>query len=266
MVAIFSFYLVHGRGDLPQRNGLSDQPTARSNGGVFFFPMLRLVNGLAVELEDELGMARFENVRLDHLMTGDARVRARIKAAQIVHPSADSCRVRPIGSGMTAQPWFGCAVTIFAGNAFLGPHARAQSRGGKGLKWRMTHRAARARLRLGDPERFADSRGARIEQNGRRAGVKIFLRPDEILAALFPGAAMTTRRFAAGGADKVRRVGARKRDCTQRDEQQKSAAHAQRLTWWDVLCRVPNFLRTTLRSSRPQKINPSRISSVCEAA
>src|SRR5947209_15908007 len=54
---------------------------------------------------------------------------------------------------MTAQPWFGCAVTIFAGNAFLGPHARAQSRGGNGLKWRMTHRAARARLRLGDPDR-----------------------------------------------------------------------------------------------------------------
>lgn len=84
----------------------------------------------------------------------------------------------------------------------------------------MANCATRAGLRLGNPERFANSRGACIEQNGGCASVKIFLRPGNILAAFFPGAAMATRRVTTGGADKFSGlVGAHDRALANRDEQ-----------------------------------------------
>src|SRR2546430_17448096 len=101
-----------------QGDGLADQPTARANQRSILFPMFRFVDRLTVEFEHELGMARVQNIGIDILVAGDTRVRARIKISEIVHPSADARRIGPIGPGVSAQPWFGSAMTSFAGHAF----------------------------------------------------------------------------------------------------------------------------------------------------
>ncbi len=56
----------------------------------------------------------------------------------------------------------------------------------------MTNGAARARLRLRDANGLANPGRTRIEQNRIGACVKIFLRPGDVLASFFAGAAMTT--------------------------------------------------------------------------
>lgn len=152
--------------------------------------MLRFIDGLTVEFENELRMTGFQNVGLDILVTGDASVGTDIKISEIVHAGTDARGVRPIGSSMSAQPRFGRAVTIFARHSFVRSRGRSQSIRGQGLKRRVTNRTARARLRLGEAECFADSRRARVEQNRISAGVKIFLRPSDVLAAFFTGTAV----------------------------------------------------------------------------
>jgi hypothetical protein len=67
----------------------------------------------------------------------------------------------------------------------------------------MTNSAARARLRLRDTNRFADASRTRVQENGIGAGMKIFLRPGDILASFFAGAAVTTGRFASNRADEL---------------------------------------------------------------
>lgn len=74
------------------------------------------------------------------------------------------------------------------------------------LKWRMTSGAACTRLRIRDPYGFANPRGTGIKQDRKRVGMKIFLRPDDVLVALFPGTAVTRRRFATDRTDKLRRI------------------------------------------------------------
>jgi hypothetical protein len=66
----------------------------------------------------------------------------------------------------------------------------------------MTHGAPRARLRR-DTNRLADAGGTRVEQNRVSTRVKIFLRPGDVLAPLFAGAAMTTGGFASNRADEL---------------------------------------------------------------
>ena len=65
----------------------------------------------------------------------------------------------------------------------------------------MTNRAARARLRLRDCDSLANASRARVEEDSVSAGVKIFLRPGDVLTALFASTTMTTGRFAADRAD-----------------------------------------------------------------
>src|SRR5258708_39494818 len=133
--------------------------------------MLRFVDRLTVELEDKLGMAGLQNVGVNILVTRDAGVGANIEISQITHASADSSRISPIGASMSAQPRFGRAMTIVAGNAFVRTRSRRESVGGHRLKRRMTNGAPGARLRLRDAERFTDPRRTRIEQNGVGAGM-----------------------------------------------------------------------------------------------
>ena len=78
---------------------------------------------------------------------------------------------------------------------------RGESIGSSRLKWRMTNRAARTRLRLRDAQGFTNPGRARVEENGVGASVKIFLRPGDVLAASFAGAAMTTGRSTSDRAD-----------------------------------------------------------------
>ena len=67
----------------------------------------------------------------------------------------------------------------------------------------MTDGAARARLRLRDADRFTDASRPRVQQNCVGAGVKIFLRPSDVLAAFFAGAAVTTGRSTSNRADEL---------------------------------------------------------------
>ena len=67
----------------------------------------------------------------------------------------------------------------------------------------MTNGAARARLRLRDTDRFADTGRPRVQQNCVGSGVKIFLRPGNVLAPLFAGAAVTTGRSTSNRADEL---------------------------------------------------------------
>jgi len=69
---------------------------------------------------------------------------------------------------------------------------RGEPSGSDRLQGRVTNGATRARLRLRNPDCFADPGRARVEQNRVSAGMKIFLRPGDVLAALFAGAAVTT--------------------------------------------------------------------------
>lgn len=154
------------------------------------------INGLAVQLENQRGMTGFQNIAIDVLVTRDTRIRAHIKVPQIVHAGADASRICPIGASMPAQPRLGRAVTIFARNAFIRTRTRSETTRVNRLKWRMTNGAASVRLRLRNANDLADSGGASVEQNRIGAGVKIFLRPGDVLAAFFSGATVATGRLA----------------------------------------------------------------------
>lgn len=230
MIAFVWRGLVHRPNYFPKRDRLADKPTAWPNCRIVLAPMFRFIDGLAVEFENELRMTGFQNVGIDILVTGDASVGTDIKISEIVHARADTGRVSPIGASMSAQPRFGRAVTIFARHAFVRTRARGQSICGHGLKWRVTNCAACARLRLGEAKRFADPRGARVEQNRVSPGVKIFLRPGDVLAAFFTGATVATGRFTTDGADESGGIIAREHSRAKGNEREKTQAqHALRL-------------------------------------
>ena len=125
-----------------------------------------------------------------------------IETFEIAHAGADAHGVTPIGTGVPAQPAPRRAVATFAGNPFVGMNGASDPTLRYGLERRMTYGAARAGLRLREAESFRDARGACRDQDRISLGVKIVTAPGEILAALWPGAAVAARRFAALRADK----------------------------------------------------------------
>ena len=162
-------------GYFAERDRLACQPTARSTRRIFVAPMSRFVDRLTIELKDEFGVTGFQNVSVDILVAGDARVRAHIEISQVMHAGGQARRVSPIGAGMAAQPGFGRAVATFTRHAFIGACARCKPTWSNRLKRRMTNSAARARLRRRDTDCFADPGRTRIQQNCISAGVKILL-------------------------------------------------------------------------------------------
>jgi hypothetical protein len=68
----------------------------------------------------------------------------------------------------------------------------------------MTNRTTRARLRFTGADRFRDTGGSRIEQDGVSPRVKVLPGPGNILAAFLARAAMTAGRLTADGPDKAR--------------------------------------------------------------
>src|SRR5215471_13221402 len=108
--------------------------------------MLRLVDRLSIEFKGELGMARLYDVRIEILVAGYAGIRAHVEASQIAHLGCDTHRISPIFSGMPSQPRLGCAVTTFAGDAFVRVRCRQQPRRRHRLKWGMTNRTTAALL------------------------------------------------------------------------------------------------------------------------
>src|ERR671934_2616738 len=102
-------------------------------------------------------MTGVQNITIDILMARDASVGADIKAAQVAHACAHTCRVGPVLAGVAPQPRFRRAVAVFTRYAFVrvrvGPEARRRDR----LKWRVTNRAVTARLRWRDPQCFSNS-------------------------------------------------------------------------------------------------------------
>src|SRR4029434_1395167 len=67
----------------------------------------------------------------------------------------------------------------------------------------MADRAASARLRGRQGERFRHARRTGIDQNGIGPGVKILLYPGEILAAFFARSAVAAGGFATSRSDKL---------------------------------------------------------------
>jgi hypothetical protein len=70
-----------------------------------------------------------EQIRVQVLMTGDAGIGPNVKAAQVPHSGADTRGVSPVPARVPAQPRPGCAVTIFAGDAFIRLHRFVQGAG-----------------------------------------------------------------------------------------------------------------------------------------
>jgi len=93
-------------------------------------------------------------------------------------------------------------VTTFARDALIGTHGGREPALRHRLQGRMANCAERARLGLANPEPFRDPGRARIEQHWKSLRVIIVLAPGDVLAPLRARAAMTTRRFAADGANK----------------------------------------------------------------
>jgi len=195
--------LDEGPGYFAERDRLACQPTARPTRRIFVAPVLWFVDRLTIELKNEFRVTRFQNVSVDILVAGDARVRAHIEISQVMHAGGHARCVSPIAAGMSAQPRFGRAVATFTRHAFIGACARCEPTWSNRLKRRMTNGAACARLRLRDADRFTDPSRTRIQENGIRARVKIFLRPRDILAAFFAGAAVTTGRSTSNRADEL---------------------------------------------------------------
>src|SRR5205823_1293939 len=103
-----------------------DKPRTQATQRIIVMPMLRLGNGLSVQLERELGVTRFENLSVEVLMTGDAGVAAHVEAAQVAHTRAHARGIGPIFARVTAQPRFGRTVTTFARDAFVRTRVRPE--------------------------------------------------------------------------------------------------------------------------------------------
>ncbi len=130
-------------------------------------------------------------------MTSNARVCAHVEIAEIAHSSGDAGVVGPIRASVAAQPTPGGAVARLTRNAFVGLRGSSEPAGWDRLQWRMTNRAASARLRPCDSQAFCNPFGPRIEQNRIRLCVKILPAPGNILAPLRTGATVTAGGFAA---------------------------------------------------------------------
>lgn len=175
-----------------QGHGLPGDPLAQSTPRFLVNPMLRLSDGLAVQLEKQIGMTSLQNLRGKVLVTSDAGVGAHINVAQIAHAGSHPRVVAPVRSRMPAQPAPSSAMAAFAGNAFVRVRRPREPAGRDRLKRGMAGGAACARLGRPYSEPFGNSLGSRIEQNGVRLGMKIFLDPGDVLAAFWTGAAVAT--------------------------------------------------------------------------
>src|SRR5207302_2981626 len=117
-----------------QSDGLTNEPRAGTNPLIFVWPMLWFVDRLAIEFKNEFGMSGFQNVSVNVLMTGDARICAHVKISQVMHASTDARRVGPIAASMSAQPRLSRTVTTFARHAFVGMRGWRQATLNNGLK------------------------------------------------------------------------------------------------------------------------------------
>src|SRR5881394_720715 len=106
-------------------------------------------------------------------MTSNARVCAHVEIAEIAHPSGDAGVVGPIRASVAAQPTPGGAVARLTRNSFVGLCGPSEPPGWDSLQWRMTNRAASARLRARDSQAFRNPLGPGVEQNGICLCVKI---------------------------------------------------------------------------------------------
>ena len=185
-----------------QCDRLPGEPLAQAAPRFLINPMLRLGDGLAVQFEKQIGMARLQELRSKILMAGDTGIGAHVEIAQIAHAGGHPCVVSPVGARVSAKPASGGPVAAFTGNTFVRMRGSGQPAGRDGLEWGMARSAARARLRRRYSEALGDSFRPRIEQDRMRLGVKILLAPGDVLAALRPGAAVAAGRFAADRSDK----------------------------------------------------------------
>jgi hypothetical protein len=102
----------------------------------------------------------------------------------------------------------------------------------------MANGTTSARFRGSGAKAFRDPLRTRVHQDGLRLGVKIFLAPGEILAALFARAAVATGRFtsgranehAAGFLDLARLFRAHNRRDNKRANQRDSWQHAREIS------------------------------------
>ena len=131
---------------LAQGDGLADEPRARA-APFRIAPVHGFIDGLTIELENEVGMAGGGEVGIDVLVTGDAGICADVEIFQIAHAGADAGRISPIGPGMSAQPILRGAMATLARNRFARHRGRGALRDRDGVEGRVTSGAAGAGLR-----------------------------------------------------------------------------------------------------------------------
>ena len=73
---------------------------------------------MAVEFEDEFGVAGLKEGEGDGLVAGDAGVGADVEIFEVAHAGEDAIGLCVIGAGVGAEPVFGRAVARFAGDSF----------------------------------------------------------------------------------------------------------------------------------------------------
>src|SRR5205814_6639279 len=134
---------------LAESHRLAGEPFAQSAPRLVVFPMFRLRDRLAIELEEKIGMPGLQKIWCQILMASRAGRRAHVKTAEIAHAGADPGVVSPILAGMASQPSARRAVAAFAGDAFIRMRGRREAMLRHGLKRSMANRATRARGRRG---------------------------------------------------------------------------------------------------------------------
>lgn len=186
-----------------QRDGLADGPGLGVVPICFFAPVFGFGDGLAVEFEDEFGMAGVEEGQRDGLVAGDAGVGADVEIFEVAHAGEDAIGLCVIGAGVGAEPVFGRAVATFAGDAFGDAETFAAERFGNIAQGCVAGNALLIGGGVFDLEGGADLFGARGGECGEGAlMMKVARGPSEILILMRAGAAVAAGTCAGIGAEK----------------------------------------------------------------
>lgn len=180
---------------LTQRNELSNQPRLRAVPVRRLLPVLRLRHALAVEFEDEFGMAGGEDVGVHVLVAGHAGVGADVKVLQVAHPGVDAVGVRVILARVRTNPVLRRAVAVLARDAVGNLHGVSAVFGGDGLHRCVADGATRGLRGIAELQRLRDAFAACRGERGERALVMdIVFCPDGVLTALVVRAAVAAAR------------------------------------------------------------------------
>jgi hypothetical protein len=158
-------------------------------------PWLR--NGLAIQFENEFGMASLANVVLQSLMAGDTRIGSDVQISEVTHPGLDAVFMSPIVAGVAAKPGLSRPMAVFASNAIAHWQTPGHLRNGNSLQGSVADCAGGATCWITGFQYLGDSiRSGSFERRERPGMVVVIFGPDHELVAIVSGAAMATARAA----------------------------------------------------------------------